>query len=602
MKKKSDSVKLKCFGIPYLIPFLRVYRKRIFTMIFCGLLGSAVDVVLPIFQRYALNHYVMGGTWDTLPYYIALFVVTVLGAAFVNYIALSFAFRTEVEINRDLRNEAFAKLQTLGLSYYNANSVGYIHARVMSDTSKIGMLVSWSLMDGVWHGSYLLGSIVVMLAVNWRLALLVLIVLPVTAVMFGIFQGKLVRGNRQVRELNSIITSDFNEGITGAKTIKTLVIQGKMKSAFARDTANIRRKTLRVAHLRGLFAATINFASSVGLAIVLWRGGYLAEEEVGTFSLFMSYAEGMMEPMRWLIDAVSDLITCQVNIERVHKLLVTEPDVVDTPAVKMLYGDQFHPQYDAFEPMKGDIEIRDITFTYPDGTEPVLEHFSLDIPFGTNVAIVGETGAGKSTLVNLICRFYDVQEGQILVDGKDIRKRSQNWLHANVGYVLQTPHLFSGTIRQNLLYGNPNATDEDIRRALETVSATDVVAKLEKGIDSDVGEGGDLLSTGEKQLIAFARAILCDPKLLVLDEATASVDTLTEARIQAAIDTVIKGRTSIVIAHRLSTVKNADCILVVKNGKIVERGTHPELLALGGYYRTLYQRQYEDEKTKAILG
>lgn len=602
MKKKSDSVKLKCFGIPYLIPFLRVYRKRIFTMIVCGLMGSAVDVVLPIFQRYALNHFVMGGTLDTLPYYIALFVVTVLGAAFVNYIALSFAFRTEVEINRDLRNEAFAKLQTLGLSYYNANSVGYIHARVMSDTSKIGMLVSWSLMDGVWHGSYLLGSIVVMLAVNWRLALLVLIVLPVTAVMFGIFQGKLVRGNRQVRELNSIITSDFNEGITGAKTIKTLVIQGKMKSAFARDTANIRRKTLRVAHLRGLFAATINFASSVGLAIVLWRGGYLAEEEVGTFSLFMSYAEGMMEPMRWLIDAVSDLITCQVNIERVHKLLVTEPDVVDTPAVKMLYGDQFHPQYDAFEPMKGDIEIRDITFTYPDGTEPVLEHFSLDIPFGTNVAIVGETGAGKSTLVNLICRFYDVQEGQILVDGKDIRKRSQNWLHANVGYVLQTPHLFSGTIRQNLLYGNPNATDEDIRRALETVSATDVVAKLEKGIDSDVGEGGDLLSTGEKQLIAFARAILCDPKLLVLDEATASVDTLTEARIQAAIDTVIKGRTSIVIAHRLSTVKNADCILVVKNGKIVERGTHPELLALGGYYRTLYQRQYEDEKTKAILG
>jgi len=602
MKKASGTVKLRFFGIPYLLPFLRQYRRRIFVMMTCGLLGSAVDVVLPVFQRYALNHFVMGNTLDTLPYYVTLFVLTVLGSAFVNYIALSFAFRTEVEINRDLRNASFARLQTLGLSYYNTNSVGYIHARVMSDTSRIGELVSWSLMEGVWHSSYLMGAIVVMLVVNWRLALLVLVVLPLSAVLFAVFQGKLVVGNRQVRELNSIITSDFNEGITGAKTIKTLVIQSKMKKAFRLDTANIRRKAVRVAHLRGLFGATINLASSTALAIVLWRGGYLAEEEVGTFSLFMAYAEGMVEPMRWLIDAVSDLITCQVNIERVHKVLTTDPDVVDTPEVIEQYGDQFNPKYEAFEPMQGDIELRDVTFTYPDGTEPVLEHFDLNIPFGSNVAVVGETGAGKSTLVNLICRFYDVQEGQILVDGKDIRTRSQNWLHANVGYVLQTPHLFSGTIRQNLLYGNPDATEEEIREALETVSATEVIDRLEKGIDSDVGEGGDLLSTGEKQLIAFARAILCDPKLLILDEATASVDTLTEARIQAAIDRVIKGRTSIVIAHRLSTVKDADCILVVKNGKIVERGTHRELLAMDGYYRMLYVRQYEEEKTKAILG
>jgi len=600
--KTDKQTKLKFFGIPYLLPFLKVYRKRIFAMITCGLLGSAVDIILPVFQRYALNHYVVGATLDTMPYYVSLFVITVLASALVNYVALFFAFRTEVEMNRDLRNTVFAKLQTLGLSYYNANSVGYIHSRVMSDTGKIGSLVSWTLMDCVWHISYLVGAIVVMLVVNWRLALLVMLVLPVSAAFFAVFQGKLVRGNRQVRELNSIITSDFNEGITGAKTIKTLVIQDKMKRSFEQDTANIRRKAVHVAHFRGLFGATINFASSVGLAIVLWRGGYLAENEVGTFSLFMSYAQGMIEPMRWVIDAVSDLIVCQVNIERVHKVLTTQPDVVDAPEVVETYGDPFHPKYDAFEPMRGDIELRDVTFTYPDGTEPVLEHFNLDIPFGSNVAIVGETGAGKSTLVNLICRFYDVNEGQILVDGKDIRTRSQNWLHANVGYVLQTPHLFSGTIRQNLLYGNPTATEEDINRALQLVSATAVIARLDKGLDSDVGEGGDLLSTGEKQLIAFARAILCNPRLLILDEATASVDTLTEARIQAAIDRVIEGRTSIVIAHRLSTVKNADCILVVKNGKIVERGTHKELLALGGYYRTLYVRQYEDEKTKSILG
>jgi ATP-binding cassette subfamily B protein len=286
----------------------------------------------------------------------------------------------------------------------------------------------------------------------------------------------------------------------------------------------------------------------------------------------------------------------------VDKILNTKPDVIETREVSEKYGDVFNPKTENFEPMQGDIQLNDVTFTYPDGHEPVLENFSLNIPFGSNIAVVGETGAGKSTLVNLICRFYDVDKGEILIDGKNVKERSQSWLHSNIGYVLQTPHLFSGTIRDNLSYGNPDASEEQMIEALKTVSADEIIARLENGLDTDVGEGGDLLSTGEKQLISFARAILCDPKLLILDEATASVDTLTEAKIQNAIDTVIKGRTSIVIAHRLSTVKNADCILVVKEGKIVERGTHKELLAIDGYYKALYTRQYEDEKTKAILG
>ena len=309
----------------------------------------------------------------------------------------------------------------------------------------------------------------------------------------------------------------------------------------------------------------------------------------------------MMEPVRWIIDAISDLITTQVNIERFSRLIETESDVTDTPEVIEKYGDSFNPKKENWEELKGDIEFEDVTFRYPDGEEYVLEHFDLKIPFGSNVAIVGETGAGKSTLVNLVCRFFEPTEGRVLIDGRDARERSQLWLHSSIGYVLQTPHLFSGTVRENLLYGNPNATEEDINRALKLVSAESVIEHLEHGLESDVGEGGDLLSTGEKQLISFARAILADPKILVLDEATASVDTITEQKIQSAIDTIIKGRTSIVIAHRLSTVRNADVILVVKNGKIIERGKHKELLAAKGHYYNLYTRQYEDEKTSSIL-
>ena len=275
--------------------------------------------------------------------------------------------------------------------------------------------------------------------------------------------------------------------------------------------------------------------------------------------------------------------------------------MIDKAEVVEKYGDSFHPKKENWEPIRGDIAFRDVTFQYPDGEETVLENFSLDIPFGTHLAIVGETGAGKSTLVNLVCRFYEPTQGSVLIDGKDARERSQLWLHSAIGYVLQTPHLFSGTVRENLLMGNPNATEDQIWSAIRAVSAEEVVNRLEKGLDTDVGEGGDLLSTGEKQLISFARAILADPRILILDEATASVDTMTEAKIQNALEEVTRGRTCLMIAHRLSTVRNADMILVVRDGKIVEQGTHPELLQKQGYYHSLYTRQYEDEITAQIL-
>ena len=510
--------------------------------------------------------------------------------------------KIEVGVDMDLRNEAFSHLQTLSFSYYNQNSVGYIHARIMSDTSRIGELCSWTLLNGAWQGCYLLGAIAVMLFTNLRLALLVIAVLPFAVLLFSLFQRDLTRVNRQIREVNSRITGNFNEGITGARTIKSLVIEDRMERDFTADTEEMRRRSIRASRLRGLFSSTMHFASSLAIALVLWKGGYLAASQVGTFSMFMSYAQGMMEPVRWLVDAVGSLITTQVNIERFCSLLETEPDVKDSPEVIEKYGDCFNPKRENWEPITGDVEFRDVSFRYPDGEETVLEHFNLKIPFGTNLAIVGETGAGKSTLASLICRFYEPTEGQVLIDGRDARERSQLWLHSAIGYVLQTPHLFSGTIRENLLVGNPAATDEEIDRALELVSAKELVGRLENGLDTEVGEGGDLLSTGEKQLLSFARAILADPRILILDEATASVDTITEQKIQAAIDTVIRGRTSVVIAHRLSTIRNADWILRVENGRIVEQGTHEQLMAADGGYRRLYTRQYEDEETLSALG
>ena len=555
MKKTASEGKgLPFFGVPKMLPFLAKYKKELIVMVTTGLASSGVDVLIPILQRYSLNHFVAERTLDTLPLFLIIYAAAVLIAGAVNYVSCSLATEVELSLDRDMRNRAFEHLQTLAFSYYNQNSVGYIHARVMSDTSRIGSLLSWTMLDATWHLTYIIGAIVVMLVINAPLALLVIAVIPVVAALFSVFQAKLIAVNRQVREL------------------------------------------------RGAFAAATNLASSMGLAIVLWRGGFIAESEVGTFSMFMSYAQGLMEPVRWIIDAISELITAQVNIERYTKLLETKSDVADTPEVTERYGDSFEPKRGNWEPIRGDIEFDDVSFKYPDGDEYVLEHFSLKIPFGMNLAIVGETGAGKSTLVNLVCRFFEPTSGRVLIDGRDARERSQLWLHSALGYVLQTPHLFSGTIRENLLYGNPDATEEQINEAIRLVSAESVISRLEKGLDTDVGEGGDLLSTGEKQLISFARAILADPRILVLDEATASVDTITEQKIQSAIDTIIRGRTSIVIAHRLSTVRNADLILVVRDGKIVEQGRHDELMRQRGAYYKLYTRQYEDESTGAILG
>ncbi|MBS7264543.1 MAG: ABC transporter ATP-binding protein [Eubacteriales bacterium] len=608
-KDNGQYVSLPFFGLPKILKYIRKYRSWIAIMVTCGVLASVGDIAIPFFQRYALNHLEDGVFIANLVPFILFYVLTLLGKIITDFISSFLSGKVELSVLRDLRKLSFDHLQTLSFSYFNQNSVGYIHSRVMSDTARIGELVSWVIMQGVWNFSYLIGVVIVMLSMNVKLTLLILAVIPLITVVFAIFQKKLVNENRHIREVNSKITGNFNEGITGAKTIKTLVIEDRVERDFVRDSKEMKRSSVMAQRYRSILAAMIGFASSIALAIVVWKGGELSligndaigYMDVGTLSLFMSYALGIIEPIRWIVDMISDLVREQVNIERLTRLLETKSDVTDTPEVIEKYGDTFSPKKENWETLHGDIEFRDVSFKYPDGDEYILEHFNLKIPQGSNIAIVGETGAGKSTLVNLICRFYEPTSGQLLIDGRDARERSQLWLHSNIGYVLQTPHLFSGTILENLRYGKPDATIDEINDALRRVSADGVVAKAENGLETNVGEGGDLLSTGEKQLISFARAIVADPKILILDEATASIDTLTEQNIQKAISEVIRGRTSIMIAHRLSTVRDADMILVVSDGKIVERGTHSSLMKQKGHYYSLYTRQYEEDVTKTLL-
>ena len=587
---------LPLFGIKKLFPYLRAYRGMLFLMVLMGLYGSAMDAVIPLFQRYAINHFIADGVLSGLGWFIALYLLVIVTQVISNYLSVFGACRLEMFMDRDLRRAAFNHLQTLSFSYFNQNSVGYIHARVMSDTERISGTLAWDMMDGVWNLSYLACVIVMMLVLHWKLALCVMVVVPVVVVSSIYFQRKLVVLHRQVREQNS--------RITGAPTVKSLVLEDKMEREFDTLTSDMRKMSVRAMHFRSLFMATTSFAASAALSLVLWRGGIITRQGViliGTLTVFMNYAQGMMEPIQWLVQALSDLVNVQVNIERFTHLMETKSDVRDTPEVEAKYGDAFAPKKENWEPLHGDIEFRDVTFRYPDGDENILEHFDLKIPQGTNVAIVGETGAGKSTLVNLVCRFFEPTQGAVLIDGRDARERSQLWLHSNIGYVLQTPHLFSGTVLENLRYGKPDATMEEIEAAVKAVSARGIIDRLPEGYDSQVGEGGNSLSTGEKQLLSFARALLADPRIFVLDEATSSVDTVTERLIQNAIEKVMAGRTSFVIAHRLSTIRRSDLILVVSDGKIVERGTHKELMAQKGVYYNLYTRQYREEQLKAAL-
>jgi len=587
-----------------LLPFLKPYRWLMLLLILTNIIISVVDVLLPLFQRYAVDHFIeqrsLAGFQTFIAGYVVVIVLQVLSFVFYTLSAM----KMEMHMGRDLKKACFVHLQTLSFSYYNVTPVGYILARVMSDTNKISAITAWDMVDILWALTYVLSAFISMAILDLRLALLVMIIVPIIAVLTTYFQKKILFWNRKVRAINSRLTGAYNEGIMGAKTSKTLVIEDKNTEEFSELTEEMRSASVRAAGLNALYIPLVMLASSAATAIVLVRGGDMVLEHgmlIGTLSAFTTYAVSIFEPIQQMARVLANIISVQPNIERVMGLLDQKPNIVDNPAVIEKYGDSFHPKKENWEEIRGDIEFDDVSFRYPDGEEEVLSHFSLKIPAGTTVAIVGETGAGKSTLVNLACRFFEPTSGRILIDGVDYRERSQLWLHSRLGYVLQNPHLFSGTVMENIRYGRLDATDEEVRAAAKAVSADTVVEHLENGYESDVGEGGDKLSTGEKQLVSFARAVLADPAIFVLDEATSSIDTQTEQLIQNATLNLLKGRTSFLIAHRLSTIRQADLILVVKDGKIVEQGKHEELLKKGGYYHDLYSKQFQQEEMHSRL-
>lgn len=391
----------------------------------------------------------------------------------------------------------------------------------------------------------------------------------------------------------------------GAKTTKTLVREEKNIEEFGVLTAQMKRMSVRASAMSALFLSLVVSLGSLATAYVLYAGGNAvlalpAGMTLGTLQVFINYTLQFFQPVQDIARIFAELQSSQAAAERVLSLLATEPDIKDTPEVIQRFGDSFHPRTENWPQLRGEITFEDVSFQYVDG-EKVLSHFNLHVNAGESIALVGETGSGKSTIVNLLCRFYEPTEGRILIDGVDYRQRSLLWLQSHLGYVLQQPHMFSGTIRDNIRYGKPDASEEEVERAARLANAHAFISRLPNGYDTLVGEGGSLLSSGEKQLVSFARAILVDPALFVLDEATSSVDTHSEALIQQAITGILKGRTSFMIAHRLSTVRQADRILVISNGRIIEEGNHDQLIVKQGYYYDLYTGQFQDEQGQMVL-
>ncbi len=579
------------------------FHKKMAQVAFLMGIIALCDAAFPQMTRMAIDRFIAtGDSSGLLPFSVAYLAIILLQSASV-YRFIYLASKVDNGLCGEIRKLGFRKLQELSFSFYDRTPVGHLMSRMISDARHLGETFGWGIVDLVWALVYLCISVAAMGFLHLRLTLLVLLVLPALAVASVFFQKKILAGHREIRKANSAVTQAFGEGIMGARTTKTLVLEERNKEEFAWTSNQLQRVSVRVATLSSLFLPVVISMGSIATALALSRGGSLVLEgalSLGSLTAFIGYTLQFFQPVRDLAGLFSEMQRMQAAAERVVALLETEPEIKDSPEVERVFGTALHPIREHWPRMKGDVRFERVGFQYRDGEE-VLRDFSLSVRAGETLALVGPTGAGKTTIVNLLCRFYEPTEGRILVDGVDYRERSQLWLQSHLGYVLQEPQLFSGTIADNIRYGNKSASDAEVLHAAEMVRADRFIQRLEQGYETQVGESGNRLSTGEKQLISFARAIVKDPRILILDEATSSVDTETEAAIRKAIQETIQGRTSFIIAHRLSTIRGADRILVIDDGRVAESGTHEELMKKGRIYARLYTNQFREERSLGVL-
>ncbi len=588
-----------------ILGLLKNQKQRFVKLAILNSVIAIFDVAIPYLNKVAIDTFATGvGTKQELRIFMIVFVGCALVQAICVYNYFMLAGHMEMDTAYEMRKSLFEKLQSLSYSYFDVTPAGWLLSRLTSDVTRLSEILSWSLMDLFWGISVMLGSVIVMFTVNVKLAIMVLVIVPVLALITRYFNLKILKNYRDVRKINSKITNGFNEGIMGAKTTKTLVLEDVNFKEFNEHTSNMRKASIKASKLSSMFYPIVFSLSSLSLSFILVYGGnkvLVGALGFGTLMMFTEYARQFFDPLNQIASLFAELQMAQASAERVLSLYDEEPKIVDSDEVIEKYGSIFEPKIENYEKLIGNIEFKNIDFYYLQD-QYILKDFNLKVNAGETIALVGETGSGKSTIINLLCRFYEPVKGEVLIDGIDYRKRSIGWLHSHIGYVLQSPFLFSGTIKDNIRFGNLDASDEDIIRAAKLVDAHKFIIELEKGYDTDVGEGGSRLSTGQKQLISFARAVISNPSIFILDEATSSVDTETEQVIQETIDKVKKGRTTFIVAHRLSTIVNADKILVIRHGKIVEQGTHLELLASKGYYYRLYTNQFIEDKEKELMG
>ncbi len=583
-----------------------LHKKTFIGLLISVLFLAVLDVSYPLINSFAISHFFENND----PNRFDLIWVMVLGYVGVSiayglcvFSFLYFAGKVEIQTSYELRKEAYLNLQKLPFSYFDKTAQGWIMARVTSDSRKLSEIISWGCVDLLWGLLSMIGILGVLLVVNTLLSLIVLIILPILIVITIVVRKKMLSSYRDARKENSKITAAYNEGFMGAKTVKSLVIDDKCTKEFVSKATAYKKSSLRAVFYSAIFGPITFILCYAGVGTTLYFGGNMVLNgliDSAILYLFIDYTIKFFDPIISISRVIGDFQQAQASAERIISLIDEVPEIKDRDDVILKYGTIFEPKYENFEPLIGDVEFKNVTFKYSKGEE-VLKNFNLHIPAGSSVALVGHTGSGKSTIVNLICRFYEPTTGDILIDGHSYKDRSITWLHSNIGYVLQTPQLFSGSIMENVRYGKLDATDEEVKKALNIVAADEFISKLDEGYDSLVGESGSKLSVGERQLISFARAIVADPKILVLDEATSSIDTQTESIIQKAVERVMQGRTTFMIAHRLSTVVNADIILVMKDGCVVESGKHHELLAKKGYYFELYKNQFAEDAINKIL-